>query len=145
MMNAANGQTSGSTVVQGDSFGLVAAEPTQISHDPFAVVVQVGDAVLTSDVEPNASGSVGRVRLAGTSVPEHNVADLARLLFAAGLEETGDALLVALDAEQDIVALSIADREAILRVLDDPPTNGLAELRGVLLPEHEGRLRDGLV
>ena len=85
------------------------------------------------------------MRLAGTSVPEHNVADLARLLFAAGLDETGDALLVALDAEQDIVALSIADREAILRVLDDPPANGLAELRGVLLAEHEGRVRDGRV
>ena len=32
-----------------------------------------------------------------------------------------DALLAALDAEQDLVALSIDDREAILRVLDDPP------------------------
>ena len=49
-----------------------------------------------------------------------------------------------LDAEQALVALSIADREAILRVLDDPPT-GLAELRGVLVAEHEGRVRDGLV
>jgi hypothetical protein len=57
---------------------------------------------------------------------------------------TGDALLVALDAEQALVALSIADREAILRVLDDPPT-GLAELRGVLVADHEGPVRDGLV
>jgi hypothetical protein len=78
------------------------------------------------------------VRLAGVSVREEDVADLARLLFAAGLEDTGDALLVALDAEQDLVALSIADREAILRVLDDPPI-GLAELRGVLLAAQEGR------
>ena len=85
------------------------------------------------------------MRLVGVSVREDNVADLARLLFDAGFEETGDALLVALDAEQDLVALSIADREAILRVLDDPPTSGLAELRGVLLAEHEGRVRDGLV
>ena len=36
------------------------------------------------------------------------------------------------------------DREAILRVLDDPPA-GLAELRGVLLAKHQGRVRDGLV
>jgi hypothetical protein len=82
------------------------------------------------------------VRLAGVPVREENVADLARLLFAAGFEDTGDALLVALDAEQDLVALSVADREAILFVLDDPP-HGLAELRGVLLAQHEGRLRDG--
>jgi hypothetical protein len=84
------------------------------------------------------------VRLAGVSVREEKVALLAELLLAAGLEDTGDVLLVALDAEQDLVALSIADREAILRVLDDPP-DGLAELRGVLLAEHEGRVRGGLV
>jgi hypothetical protein len=84
------------------------------------------------------------VRLAGVSVREEDVADLARLLFAAGYEDTGDALLVALDAEQDLTALSVADREAILRVLDDPPM-GLAELGGVLLDEREGRARDGLV
>jgi hypothetical protein len=84
------------------------------------------------------------VRLAGVSVLDENVAALARLLYAAGLEDTGDALLTALDAEQDLVALSVADREAILRMLDDPPI-GLAELRGVLLSEHEWRDRDGLV
>lgn len=84
------------------------------------------------------------MRLAGVSVREEDVADLARLLFAAGYEDTGDALLVALDAEQDLTALSVADREAILRVLDDPPM-GLAELGGVLLDEREGRARDGLV
>jgi hypothetical protein len=76
------------------------------------------------------------VRLAGVSVREENVADLARLLFAAGFEETGDALLVALDSEQDLVALSAADREAILQVLDDPPF-ALGELRAVLGAEDE--------
>jgi hypothetical protein len=44
-----------------------------------------------------------------------------------------------------IVALSIDDRERILRALDDPSTDGLAELRGVLLREHEWRPRVGLV
>jgi len=29
--------------------------------------------------------------------------------------------------------------------LHEPPTNGLAELRSVLLLEHEGRVRSGLV
>jgi predicted regulator of Ras-like GTPase activity (Roadblock/LC7/MglB family) len=57
-------------------------------------------------------------------------------LFAAGFEETGDALLVALDGEQDLVALSPADREAILQVLDDPPF-ALGELRAVLLAADE--------
>ena len=84
------------------------------------------------------------MRLAGVFVSEGDVAELARLLYAAGFEDTGDALFIALDAEQALVAPSIADREAILRVLDDPPI-GLAELRGVLLAEHEGRVREGLV
>jgi hypothetical protein len=84
------------------------------------------------------------VRLAGVSVREENVADLARLLLDAGFEETADVLLVALDAAQDLVAVSPADRHAMLQALDDPP-HGLAELRGALLAEREGRVRDGLV
>ena len=84
------------------------------------------------------------MRLAGVSVHEANVAALAELLLAAGFEDTADALLVALDAGQDLAALSIDDRAAILSVLDDPPV-GLAELRGMLLVEHEARVRDGLV
>ena len=91
-----------------------------------------------------APGSVARVRLAGVSVLETNVAALAELLLEAGFEETADVLLLALDNEQDLVPLSIQDREAILRALDDPPL-GLAELRGVLLREHEWRVREGLV
>ena len=78
------------------------------------------------------------------SVPERYVALLAEFLIAAGLEDTADVLLLALDAGQELVALSIQDREAMLRVLEDPP-QGLAELRGVLLAEHEGRVREGLV
>ena len=42
------------------------------------------------------------------------------------------------------MALTIAEREQIIRALDDPP-DGLAELRGVLLVEHEGRVRQGVV
>ena len=43
-----------------------------------------------------------------------------------------------------VLALTIPEREAILRALDDPP-DGLCELRGVLLREHEWRVREGLV
>ena len=34
---------------------------------------------------------------------------------------------------------------SILRALDDPASDALAELRGVLLAEHEWRVREGLV
>ena len=61
-----------------------------------------------------------------------------------GFDDTAEALTVALEAEQALVALTIQDREAILRTLVEPPA-ALAELRAVLLKEHEGRLRGGLV
>ena len=70
--------------------------------------------------------------------------DLARLLHDAGFDDTAESLVVALEAEQGIVGLSIEDREAILRTLDDPP-DGLVKLHGVLLTEHEWRAREGLV
>ena len=42
-----------------------------------------------------------------------------------------------------LLALTIDERAIILAQLDDPP-EGLAELRGVLLNEHEWRKREGL-
>jgi hypothetical protein len=50
---------------------------------------------------------------------------------------------LALDAERAVVALTIEGRERILRALDDCP-EGLTELRGVLLREHEWRVQEGL-
>ena len=44
-----------------------------------------------------------------------------------------------------VLALTIDDRERLLWALDDARTDALAELRAVLLQEHEGRVRDGLV
>ena len=70
------------------------------------------------------------------SVSNSDAALLAELLLAAGFEDTADVLLLALDAEQDLVALSLEDREALLRVLDDPP-EALDELRTVLLDAHK--------
>jgi hypothetical protein len=43
-----------------------------------------------------------------------------------------------------VLALSIGERESLLRVLEDCPDE-LAELRGVLLREHEWRVSEGLV
>ena len=67
-----------------------------------------------------------------------------RLLRDAGFDDIAEKLEVAYDRETIVLALTIADREAILRALDDPPDE-LAGLRGVLLREHEWRLREGLV
>ena len=43
-----------------------------------------------------------------------------------------------------ILALDVPERETIMWALDDPPSESLAELRGILLEEHVGRVRDGL-
>jgi uncharacterized protein (DUF1778 family) len=69
--------------------------------------------------------------------------DLVRELAAIVDEPTATVLERALEVETVVLALSIEDRERILRALDDPPA-GLAELRGVLLQEHEWRKRVGL-
>ena len=82
--------------------------------------------------------------LAGIPVPDQKVLDLAGLLRDAGFDETAERLENACDAETKLLPLTISEREAILRALDDPP-EGLVELRGVLLLEHEARVRDGLV
>jgi hypothetical protein len=84
------------------------------------------------------------MQLAGIPVADRDVLELALLLRAAGSAETAEGLEHAYDREAKVLALTIAEREQILVTLDDPP-DGLAELRGVLLAEHEGRVRDGLV
>jgi hypothetical protein len=43
-----------------------------------------------------------------------------------------------------VLALTVPDREAIIRALDGLP-EGLTKLRGVLLREHEWRVKEGLV
>ncbi len=82
--------------------------------------------------------------LAGISVADKDVLELARLLRSAGFEDIGERLEGGWDAETKVLALTVRERESILRVLDDPPA-GLAELRGVLLRKHEWRRRVGLV
>ena len=76
---------------------------------------------------------------------DEELLDVVGLLHDSGFDDTAEALGVALEAEKTLVALSIQDREQILRALDDPPTDALAQLRGVLLREHEWRTRVGLV
>ena len=80
--------------------------------------------------------------LAGIPVRDQVVLELAGNLRDAGFDDVAERLEDAY-AETKVLALTIADREATLRTLDDPPA-GLAELRGVLLLEHEWRKREGL-
>ena len=89
--------------------------------------------------------TLGAMMLAGLRVPDRDVLELARSLRDAELDATAEKLERAYDNEVVVLALTIADREAILRALDDAGSEVLAELRAVLLCEHEGRVREGLV
>jgi hypothetical protein len=82
--------------------------------------------------------------LAGIPISDERTLELAVLLDSADHHQTSESLVAALEAELFAVPLTIPDREAILTVLDDPPSD-LAKLRGVLLHEHEARVRDGIV
>jgi hypothetical protein len=72
------------------------------------------------------------VLLAGLEAPDTLVADLAGLLRARGLDEVADTLESALADGTTVVTLEPADRDAILRALEDCPY-GLAELESVVL------------
>jgi hypothetical protein len=81
--------------------------------------------------------------LAGLPVPNEAAHDLASRLRDEGVLDTAEKLEEALAHGAQVAALSIDDREAILRVLDEAP-EGLAELRAVLFEEHVERVREGI-
>ncbi len=87
---------------------------------------------------------IASMQLAGIPVRDADVLELARLLREADFEDVAERLENAYDRESRVLALTVPEREAIIRALDDAPV-GLAELRGVLLLEHEARVREGLV
>jgi hypothetical protein len=87
---------------------------------------------------------IASMQLAGIPIRDADVLVLSGMLRDAGFDDTAEKLEDAYDRETMILALTILDREKILRTLDDPP-DGLVELRGLLLREHEWRLREGLV
>jgi hypothetical protein len=82
------------------------------------------------------------VFLAGVPVADKAVLQLARSLREAAELDTADKLERAWSAEDAEIALETDDRDAILRVLEDGPDE-LAELRDVLLQEHERRRAGG--
>ena len=65
------------------------------------------------------------------------------MIRTAGADDLADRLERALADEVKLLALTIDERAIILNALDDPPDE-LAELRGVLLNEHQWRQREGL-
>ena len=81
--------------------------------------------------------------LAGVPVAAPAAADLAEIVRAAGADGLANRLHRALADDVRLLALTLDERVLILNALDDPP-DGLAELRGVLLNEHEWRQREGL-
>ena len=84
-----------------------------------------------------------RMRLAGLEIAEDAVAELVWQLRDQVYVNQAEKLDAALARGRPEVALSINDRNAILDVLDDPPT-GLERLREVLLAEYVWRVQIGL-
>jgi len=84
------------------------------------------------------------MELAGFAVADEHVLDLVELLRSAGYDQTAERLRWAVRYGDELVGLRIADRLAILDVLEDG-SEGLSELRGVLAAEHRWRVRNGLV
>lgn len=86
---------------------------------------------------------IASMMLAGIPVADRLVLGIAQRLRDVGCDDTAATLEDAYDGERRVVALTVQEREAILRVLEGCPAE-LSELRGVLLREHAWRLREGL-
>ena len=81
--------------------------------------------------------------LAGLPVPTDAVEGLAALVRVAGAAELADRLERALDNEAKLLALSLDERALLLSAIEDPPQE-LAELRAVLIANHQWRRSEGL-
>jgi len=82
-------------------------------------------------------GTFASMYLAGLRIPDEDVRELIGLVD----EPTRSFLERSLALDSEVVALTVEDRERVLWALDDVRTDGLVELRGVLLQEHEWRER----
>ena len=81
--------------------------------------------------------------LAGIEVEDETVALLARLLHDDHYHHAGDTLEHGLEGGVEALGLTIAERNAILDVLDEPPSD-LVPLRDVLFNEYVWRVQNGL-
>jgi hypothetical protein len=81
------------------------------------------------------------MRLYGVEVSEDDCIILIDLLLRVGREVDHTAAAAidrGISVQATMIALSPAERDAILSVLDDPP-EGLVELHGVLASDHHRR------
>jgi hypothetical protein len=69
---------------------------------------------------------------------------LARQLRQSGFDRTAERLEVAYDRETRLLALTLAERDEVLRALEHAPA-GLALLRGQLVRDRERWVGEGLV
>ena len=81
--------------------------------------------------------------LAGLPVPADAIPELASLVRDAGAYDLADRLERALADDTKLLALSLDERALMLSALEDPPQE-LAELRAVLLADHQWRRSEGL-
>jgi hypothetical protein len=81
--------------------------------------------------------------LAGVPVHAEAVAELADTVRTTGADDLADRLERALADEVKLLALTIDERALMLSALEDPPQE-LAELRAVLLADHQWRRVEGL-
>ena len=81
--------------------------------------------------------------LAGLTVPDRDVLELAELLRDSDLEKTAGRLEKAIAREATALGITAADRERILRALDECPES-LTELRSEFLRDHEWRVAHGM-
>lgn len=75
--------------------------------------------------------------------PNDATEELAALVRVAGAAALADRLELALDNQVKLLALSLDERALMLSALEDPPQE-LAELRAVLLADHQWRHGEGL-
>lgn len=83
------------------------------------------------------------MQLAGINHTTSAALELITMLCAAGLLDTADTLATAWNHGDEVVGLTLDEREEVLRVLDEPPDR-LCDLRTVLLEEHRWRETVGL-
>jgi hypothetical protein len=108
---------------------------------------------------PREDTSSGAVYKAITSASASNVCTISVMPMLAGIpvdaelirelaqrveDPAASTLRDGLERGRATFALTIEEREQILRALEECP-DGLAELRGVLVREHQWRKRTGLV
>jgi hypothetical protein len=81
--------------------------------------------------------------LAGLPVPDDAVEGLAEMVRAAGADDLAERLERAVADNVKLLALTLDERALLLAALEDPPQE-LAELRAVLLADHQWRRVEGL-